>query len=83
MLELVLKQVGFGWVIVANIGKFDARRAVGTLGRRGCVFEVTRGPRGSYICVGYVGKSVFAFEVRNVMLYILSFGCRVDDSWLN
>ena len=56
MLELVLKYVGFVWVIVAKIGQFDARNAVGTLGRRGCVFELARGPRGSYICVGYVGK---------------------------
>ena len=64
MLELVLKHVGFGWVIVAKIGQFDARSAVGTLGRRGCVFEVTRGPRGSYICVGYVGKSVLHLDLR-------------------
>ena len=64
MLELVLMHVGFVWVIVAKIEQFDARRAVWTLGRRGCVFEVTRGPRGSYICVGYVGKTVLHLKLR-------------------
>ena len=64
MLELVLKHVGFGWVIVAKIGQFDARGAGWTLGHRGWVFEVARGPRGSYICVGYVGKSVLHLELR-------------------
>ena len=83
MLELFLMHVGFVWVIVSKIEQFDARRAVGTLGRRGCVFEVTRGPRGSYIYVGYGGKTVFAIEVKNVKLYVLSFCCRFDDSWFN
>ena len=63
MLELVLKHVGFVWAIVAKIEQFDARCAVGALGRRGCVFEVTRGPRGSYICVGCVGKSVLHLKL--------------------
>ena len=64
MLELVLKHVGFGWVIVAKIGQFDARSAIGTLGRRGCVFEVTRGLRGSYIYVEYGGKTVLQLKLR-------------------
>ena len=64
MLELVLIHVGFVWVIVAKIGQFDARSAIGTLGRRGCVFEVTRGLRGSYIYVEYGGKSVLHFKLR-------------------
>ena len=64
MLELVLIHVGFVWVIVAKIGRFDARSAVGTLGRRGCVFEVTRGSGGSYICVGYGGKTVLQLKLR-------------------
>ena len=63
MLELVPMHVGFVWVIVAKIEQFDARRAVWTLGHRGCVFEVTRGPRGSYICVGYVGKTVLHLKL--------------------
>ena len=64
MLEWVLIHVGFVWVIVAKIGQFDARSAIGTLGRRGCVFEVTRGLRGSYIYVEYGGKSVLHFKLR-------------------
>ena len=55
--------VGFVWVIVAKIGQFDARSAGWALGRRGCVFEVARGPRGSYMCVGHVGKSVLHFKL--------------------
>ncbi|MCF7184025.1 hypothetical protein, partial [Corynebacterium parakroppenstedtii] len=56
--------VGFVWVIVAKIEQFDARSAVGTLGRRGCVFEVTRGLRGSYIYVEYGGKTVLQLKLR-------------------
>ena len=64
MLELVPMHVGFVWVVVAKIEQFDARRAGWTLGRRGCVFEVTRGPRGSYIYVEYGGKTVLQLKLR-------------------
>ena len=57
MLETIAMHVGIIRAFLWKIGYFDARRVGWTLGHREYFFEVAKGPRGSYICVEYAGKS--------------------------